>query len=503
MRTMVTLENLSDDVLYQIVGHLRSERSFTLRCLRIVSSRLKIFAESILYRKLVLQDDDDHELASSGFIERLQNPLDTLSQHVRNLHVKSFRGDDESCCMNTNLLLTCLKRLRRLDSFSWDCDFPIPNEIMDTLHLRWPQAQLRATMKDLDYKTLQSPQLHCLRVCLPKLVSDPVITINLWNSVKRVLLYCPKLRALSIDVRPVATDRFTLVVTPEVPPGLNTTNTTVSSYYDDSRPPDHTEALSALDQKIQLPLTRDDGLFELHDLNIRARSYTLDLEHCQLLLGCLDTNKLQRLRLGPSNPKHFFNTFAGQLTHLQHDITFMLQPESWYPAIAYPVFELVNCAEFTTSLISLRSLIIRCNVVSWHDPLWARLADAHGTRLRHLSIQAHQPDRQAPEIIGALPHMLRQFTALTTLHLALQESDTYNHLCAFCDHGTDASATSTRFLPFRTSQLSASASNSAPVSTGPCEHICSTRRRTYTTPSANYGQSSRADQRPMRSKLVA
>jgi hypothetical protein len=88
-----------------------------LRLFRCVSRRLKIYAESVLYRHIVLEEDTvSHERASYRFIERLLDSDDVFSRHVRTIQIKDFRGDDESSCMNTHLLSTCVNAIKKLES---------------------------------------------------------------------------------------------------------------------------------------------------------------------------------------------------------------------------------------------------------------------------------------------------------------------------------------------------------------------------------------------------
>jgi hypothetical protein len=72
----------------------------------------------------VLEDNTaSQDPASYRFIEKLLDPNDALSRYVRSLHVKSFRGDDNSYCMNTELLRACLVSMQKLDMFR----FAIPS----------------------------------------------------------------------------------------------------------------------------------------------------------------------------------------------------------------------------------------------------------------------------------------------------------------------------------------------------------------------------------------
>jgi hypothetical protein len=94
------------------------DRLSILRSLRSVSKRLSLFADSVLYRTIVLQEDNvSQEQASYRCIERLLDATDTLRRYVRFLHIKSFRGDEASLCMNTQLLLACLRNAQKLESF--------------------------------------------------------------------------------------------------------------------------------------------------------------------------------------------------------------------------------------------------------------------------------------------------------------------------------------------------------------------------------------------------
>jgi hypothetical protein len=59
------------------------------------------------------------EQASYRCIERLLDPTDALRQLVRFLKVVSFKGDEASLYMNTQLLLASLNTVQKLDSFRY------------------------------------------------------------------------------------------------------------------------------------------------------------------------------------------------------------------------------------------------------------------------------------------------------------------------------------------------------------------------------------------------
>jgi hypothetical protein len=76
----------------------------------------------VLFRTIVFEEDDAiQEQATYRCIERLLDPSDTLRQQVRFMQVRSFKGDDDSLCMNTGLLLACLINIRKLDAFRFAC----------------------------------------------------------------------------------------------------------------------------------------------------------------------------------------------------------------------------------------------------------------------------------------------------------------------------------------------------------------------------------------------
>lgn len=102
------------------IVQLNTERVSALRCLRSISRRLGVFADSELYRTIVLEEDNDvQEQASFRSIERLLDPTDALRHQVRFLHVRSFRGDEGSLCMNARMLQDCLKCIHKLDSLRY------------------------------------------------------------------------------------------------------------------------------------------------------------------------------------------------------------------------------------------------------------------------------------------------------------------------------------------------------------------------------------------------
>ncbi|KAF1842755.1 uncharacterized protein K460DRAFT_134131 [Cucurbitaria berberidis CBS 394.84] len=432
---MARFEDLSDDVLYLILRHLSPERLSSLCCLRLVSTRVKAFAESVLYRNIILEDNDQHDLASYRFIERLSNPGDALSQHVRSLQIKSFRGDHESFCMNTELLAACLNSLERLSSFNWDSKVPLPGGLLSILHERLPDVRLCATVNDLDQALLDSPQLHRLAVSLPDLDPTDHKKPVLWEQLKQILVHCHNLRRLMLDVHPDRTVRPLPDLTIE-----GTQNSVVVESYTRwgyrgvSTDADITSHRSRESEKnmVQIPLEPGDVLPTLEDLDIRAKTYNLDARHCAQLLHCMNWTRLRRLRLGPSDPKMFFETFKDKLPNLEvFEFTYIYENLHYTPYDTYTP-KLSACAEFVASITVLKEFIVRCNTVNLKDSLWMSLAEVHGPHLERLSIQARYQDLEAPICNGNLGDLLACFSNLLALDLALRTCISMPFMCSFC-----------------------------------------------------------------------
>jgi hypothetical protein len=130
---MAQLEDLNDDILFLVLQYvcpgsqprnvctdkeqLDFEHFSTLQRFRLVSWRLKDFAESQLYKDVIVRDDEDDIDATNRFIERLTNQRDTLSRHVRHFTVASFEGEDDSSCLNVQLFVKLMAGFQQLNSF--------------------------------------------------------------------------------------------------------------------------------------------------------------------------------------------------------------------------------------------------------------------------------------------------------------------------------------------------------------------------------------------------
>lgn len=130
---MTQFEDLNDDILFLVLQYvcpsfqsrnvgadkeqLEIEHFSTLQHFRLVSWRLKDFAESQLYKDVTVGDDEDNIDATNRFIERLTNQRDTLSRHVQNFTVASFEGDDDSSCLNVQLFVKLMAAFQQLSSF--------------------------------------------------------------------------------------------------------------------------------------------------------------------------------------------------------------------------------------------------------------------------------------------------------------------------------------------------------------------------------------------------
>ncbi|KAL8849420.1 MAG: hypothetical protein Q9221_005592 [Calogaya cf. arnoldii] len=146
----------------------------SLFALRLTSQWTKVFVDPVLYRRLELSDEDEKVDSTRYNIQRLLDPTDNLSLHVRALVVsntkraytnlsrlmREFRAGD---------LETAIERLHLLRSFTWNIRRPIPEAIIAKLEQRWPDVILSVAAHNhpiTDKRSLQSPLLHSLSFCI-------------------------------------------------------------------------------------------------------------------------------------------------------------------------------------------------------------------------------------------------------------------------------------------------------------------------------------------------
>ncbi|KAJ4372011.1 hypothetical protein N0V83_003784 [Neocucurbitaria cava] len=415
---MARLEDLSDDILYIVLHHLRAERTVSLCNLRLVSPRLNAFVECVLYKHIILEDDDDHELASYCLVERLKSLQDPLRRYVRSLQIKSFKGDEESFCMNTKLIGACLNNIEKLDSFTWASDVHFPDELLNIFHQRFPKAQLCASIKTLDHKLLDSPQLHRLDVLLFVLGSASHKPKALLAQLKHILLRSRNLRVFSLDVRPDRTAPLVSRISEEQ----------IQDQVDIST----VHGLNAVSlahmarSMAELPLGSGDKLPTLEDLDLKATAYNLDATHCAQLLNCMHWGKLKRLRLGPSNPEAFFEIFKDKVPQLEVlEIAYLYQHQFYAPYYTDYKPKLTACGNFIASITSLKELVVRCDVVNVLDDLWQYLAMVHGENLQRLSLQPRYRGLEGPDFTGKasdLSDLLLCLTNLKVLELTVRSN---------------------------------------------------------------------------------
>ncbi|KAF2028107.1 hypothetical protein EK21DRAFT_90930 [Setomelanomma holmii] len=426
---MARFADISDDILYLIFSFLGSERLPILHGFRSVSRRLKIFAESVLYREIVLEEDNDaQEQATYRFIERILDSTDALCGHVRSVRVRSFKGDDASSCMNTQLLQACLRSINRLDSFSWDANLPLPDEILSVLHEICPGIQPRVTLKHIDQRVLQLIHLHGLSVSVPGADVDQPDSINAFDQLKHALVRCRNLRSLTLDVhqdpklrQEVDEKHVKLVQDLTTQSGKKEACSTIQASAGGDFKLLHDSRNVESTNRIQLPLLRGDYLPPLDELFLNASTYVLDHSHCFQLLQCMDWTRLKKLSLGPSNPTSFFKTFTDKLPLLEHlEFAYHSPRRAFFPYNQQ--VSLSECAQFVTTLNKLKVLVVRCDIFDLTSGFWYSLLSTHSERLRSLSIQPRRKGLDAPICRTGLFTTLPHFTVLKTLELALSTS---------------------------------------------------------------------------------
>ncbi|KAH8732644.1 hypothetical protein GQ44DRAFT_696217 [Phaeosphaeriaceae sp. PMI808] len=456
---MSCIEDLSDDVLYLITSYFRSDRLSTLCCLRLVSKRLSAFADSLLCRTITFGDDNlFQEQATYHYIERLLDPTDASRQLVRFLHVQSFRGDKESYCMNTELLLACVRSIRKLDSFSWDSKSPLPEIILDALHLCHPGAQLCISADRLNQAATSSPQLHRLSCSIPcSSISNPDSMAPL-EDLKRILIQSRNLRALSVDVHQDPNPRHAVEKKAKElrmlaqPSYLSSMQHKAShSQFLGYQTAGNNTNLLETTYPVQIPLVSTDRLPPLEELAFKAIRYKLnDERHCHILSQCMDWNKLKRLSLGPLNPEIFFHFFTNRIPILEH-LEFSHRSRS-HKRITFRRQDLLRtCSKFISSLNQLKTLIIHCDVIDFSHHFWLNLGTTHGGCLEALSLLACYDGLEPPTCCVSQLDFLTCFTALKTLDLAT-ETFFAPHACTNCEEATHNLSTEyIKNIPFLTS----------------------------------------------------
>lgn len=346
------------------------------------------------HRTVSLIDDDVHEQITYRLTERLTDPSDKICHYVREFRVANFKGDADSCCLNSALISDCLGSIRRLEAFSWTGDAPIPSRLLDDLQQRFPTAQLCVSSTMGDHNLLPILQLHRLDVSVPcaKLVGE--YNISMFEALKQALLRLANLRHLSIDTHH----------DPDV------------GHRDDA----------ALD-RLQLPLKHGDKLPSLESLDIRSTTYAYDVDHCTILLAAMDFSKLQRLRIGSNNPVWLFKKFHQHLPRLSHlDISYASNRDDPRD------LNLAACTNFARSLETLKSLVLRFDDLNMRSSFFKMLTDVHGSRLLYLSLQARQKYYQGPACHGNMRRFLWAFSKLRSLSMTFPNIRSY-HRCPDCE----------------------------------------------------------------------
>lgn len=308
---------------------------------------------------------------------------------------------------------------------------PIPDSLLIALHRRHPDAKLSVSLRTFDQAILSSSQLLQLSVSIPCSVILQDETKTALEQVKRVIQGCYSLRTLSIDVHQL----------PDVQKRTQTTKTYPLRSYPPGRverkkqdyctpgsAPQRTEALN----KLQMALERTVRFPPLEELSLRARTYSLDDDHCIRLRECMDWSKLKRLVLGPPNPVAFFETFTHELPMLEHlDISLL-----WRIGTRSYIFEPHDYnaySGFICSLKKMQSIIIRCNVIdSLSGGLWSNIVNTHGKKILSISIQALHEGLDAPIQHGPLKAFSTALTSLRTLDLALNATTQSWRGCEDC-----------------------------------------------------------------------
>ncbi|KAF2270489.1 hypothetical protein CC78DRAFT_528248 [Lojkania enalia] len=394
---MTSLEDLSDDILFVILEYLFSDRLSHLQRLRLTSWRLKDFAESQIYKTVVVGDEEHHVDYTNRFMDRLLDPNDKLSRHVRNFSVTSYEGDDASYCFNSSMFVRLLEKFQGFDNFSWNTDTPMPHVVLNAFHTRWPRSKLHARTKTFDPVILRSSQLYRLNISVGYSNLYPGETFSFMRRLKDALLKCVSLRVFMIRTH---RDPFIRRA------GLG----------DQDRGP------------LNLPLELGDKLPPIEELAVDSPDYDYSESHCDLLVECIDWSRIRRLSFGPWCPHALFGSLANHVAKLKSiEFGSCGQHGSYLNRFNQFNPHLFNCAARCLPFIeAMEELTIHCSMQSLSSLVWAqRIAPYHKSSLRYLSIRSGD-DLLGSESLAALETLSRDFPYLQTLDLPITMAHGYS-----------------------------------------------------------------------------
>ncbi|KAL8976447.1 MAG: hypothetical protein Q9205_007545, partial [Flavoplaca limonia] len=298
--------DLGGDIWHIINNLLSGDSRNSLLALRRTSRAHKSFVDPVLYRSLVLSDEEDRFDAAEHKIQRLLDPNDDLYLHVRHLIVsntkraytnygklqkvsKDFRPGD---------LVAVIERLHRLLAFRWNVKRPIPEAIIAKLEHRWPDAILSVGAHNhptIDTRSLYSPLLRSLSFCILNHTATVTATSQLEQysklpELREILLRSSNLQKLDIKFEYNWLDRKAVWT-----------------------------GITARPHVLNLPLQPSDRLPSLQELTFSGppETYEFTREHCRLWKQCMDWSHLRRLDLGISCPQYFFEEIGSCLTNLR------------------------------------------------------------------------------------------------------------------------------------------------------------------------------------------
>lgn len=399
------------------------------------------------------------EQASYHFIGRLLNPDDSLRRDVRFLRVKSFKGDNESSCMNTELLAACINSIPKLERFrcaffafnenchtasrtdtnyhscSWDAETHLTDNLLRTLCQQHPEVELYVSVRTLDHPFLASPQLRSLSVSIPCSGVTNTTSLDAFERLRHILTQNHNLRALSLDVH-VDAQLHRLLRCQKMRDAHLCWAPLQHMYYHNSASIEFNGGKLGNDEpmeilkKVQLPLRQSDRLPPLEELTLDAKFYSFDTVHCSILRESIDWSRLKRLKIGSSRADKLFDLLHNSVPQLQClDFAYQANSRDIYPYLY--VVNLRACTQFITTIRKLRELTVRCDTIHFVDPFWGALAHTHGSHLQSLSIQPLQEGLEAPHIQKSpnIRDFLEEYENLSTLDLNLfTKFDLCDHL---------------------------------------------------------------------------
>lgn len=269
--------------------------------------RLLFRSLTINYKKIIATRGDLRILA------RLQDPEDTVAEHVRHLRIGPFTDHEYYNEAIAPAFERALPHLTKLQSLGWNSHLPLPLNILQDLYELCPSAQLHVTNRDrrfpvpLSRPLLSYPRLHTVDITAYYVLRREGPVYSELDILKTCLIHGGSVKVLRLG---------TISSQQGVPMGCNTDD-------DPGYALEHWEGVTA--GPLNFHWREGDRFPPLEELKLDDRRYNLSLEQCKLWVKCMDWSKLRKLDVDKGAPRYLFEALMGEVPQLK-SLTFGAWP---------------------------------------------------------------------------------------------------------------------------------------------------------------------------------